>query len=268
MTSIALPAPSPLRLPRWRLPWERTKDDVYVPAIGTPTNAGTGFVSSATTTVTITGVTASVGDLLIVDAGNDGGAVPSAVSDPAGNSWSSDITGIIIANEWAIGQFSTVVTNALAAATLTITFAGIVGTWDKFAACAKVTGSWDSSRVDQKSSANGTGTAWDSANTPTTAVAAELVYGGTAAQVAGIAGSTPGASLSELHDVAASAVIKYSTVYRVTVATGAYKANGTFAGTSTPWGAVVVTYKEAATGGSVRRAISVSREAQRRASRW
>lgn len=227
-------------------------------AIGTPTNVGTGFAANTATTVTITGVTAAVGDLLIVFGGNDGDTAGiTSVSDSAGNTYTADVANVIggdgAGSDQGVGRvFSSVLTSALSAGTITVTKGGS-GSWDKFAAAIKVTGSWDSTRVDKTSVGRATtGASWSSGATASTTVADELVMGfaflnngnsGTAVS------STPGTGFTEIHDNDTGNFITYTTEYKIVAATGTQTATGTWAGlTNRPWGAIVVTYKEASSG--------------------
>jgi hypothetical protein len=230
-------------------------------AIGTPTSLGVAEVSNGSANQTIGGITAAVGDLLILVAGNDGGGAPTGVTDPGGNTWTRDEFNHV-ADSHSESVFSCVVTTALSSATLTVAH-GTSGTWDRFIAVTKVTGSWDSTRKDKTAKATGaTGATWDSGVTATTAAANELVfglgvmgYGGTSASVT----STPGTGLTELHDVDTGSWVGYTTVYRLVSSTGTYKANGTWTGlTSKPWGAIVVTYKEAAGGGGTPQTLAAT----------
>lgn len=229
-------------------------------AIGTPTSLGAALGADAATTVQLTGVTAGVGDLVIVVAANDGGAMPSSVSDSAGNTYTADNAGVGSANNYYGRVFSSVLTTALSNGSITASFSGISGTWDKLIAAAKVTGSWDSTRADKTASATGTGTAWDSGLTATTTVAAELVFGfSVTGSLNGGASSTstPGTGLTELHDPALSVWDAITTVYKIVSATGTYKANGTWS-QSFPWGAIVVTYKEVSGGSALTQTINDS----------
>lgn len=198
----------------------------------------------------MTGVTASVGDLLVFYAGQDGGQVPSSVSDTAGNTWTVAGTPVRDTGAITLGMFFCVVSSALASGTITVTFAGLSGLWDKYAGLVKTTGTWNAATcLDKTSSGQATtGANWDSGSTATTSTANEVVIGAAGQgknNSATVTSSAPGASLTELHDVDASLFIHHTSVYRVVSATGAYKANGTYSGnTNKHWIAQVATFKE------------------------
>lgn len=225
-------------------------------AIGTPTSLGTVFeVSSGgsdTIVLTIGATGASVGDLVLVVAGDDGSVAaggPSTCADSKGNTYTRDVGPVNDLDDYTGAIFSAVLTTALVNGdTITVTFTNRNGTWDNFIGAYKVTGSWNSSRVDKIASAEAgvAGTAWDSGLTATTTVADELVFGlGVVGGAATSASFSPGTNLTELHGVDnLSEFIDWTSVYRIVSATGQYKANGTYTD-SDLWGGLVVTYKEA-----------------------
>lgn len=232
-------------------------------AIGTPTNAGTSFISSSGTTATLTGVTAAVGDLLVVTAGLDGGVVPSSVTDSAGNTYTADITAVRDSGFITAGVFSTVVTSALTSGTITVTYSGLSGTWDKYVAAIKITGSWDSSRVDKTATGQATtGATWSSGATAATTVADEVVLGfgymGINNNSTAIS-STPGTGYTEIHDVDTGLFVAYTSEYKIVNATGAQTASGTWAGLTTRhWIAFAITYKEAGGGTAQQLAATIA----------
>lgn len=231
--------------------------------MNTPVSLGRAFASNNATSVTITGVNADVGDLVIVDAGNDGGHVPTGVTDSAGNAYAADVTPLFLADNYAPGRFSCVVTSALVNGTITVAFAGISGIWDKWAAAVKVAPvvAWDENRVDQVSRNTGSGTAWSSGATPATTEADELVYGlAQHAPTSAANTSTPAAGYTEVFDVNNSTWSKYTSAYKVVSATGAQTASGTWTA-SGGWAAYVVTYKEQATSGPQQVSIVAAAEA-------
>lgn len=224
-------------------------------AIGTPTFVAQNFTSNSTNTLVVSGVTAAVGDLLILFTGNDGSqAVASGVTDSAGNTWQADHAGLRSTDQYNVRVFSTVVTSALSSGTVTISYAGSTGTWDRYGAIWKVTGSWDANRVDKTSGATGSGSTYDSGLTATTTVADELVIGVGQRNLgnnSGAVSATPGAGLTELRDDDTGNYVHYAVDYKIVSSTGTYKVDGTWVGlTPSAWASIVVTYKEAASGGS------------------
>jgi hypothetical protein len=214
--------------------------------IGTPTLIGTQFVanSNANQQISLTGG-ASVGDTVIVSVANDGGGLPTGVTDSKGNTYVADTAGLHNADDFSVRVFSSRITTALVAGdTLTVAH-GTAGTWDRMLAVTRVPGLLTTTGwVDKTASAQGTGTAWNSGATTATAQANELVFGVAAAGGAA-ANSTQAAGLTELTDVfGASSWIDMTVVYKIVSATGAQSVSGTW-NLGDAWGAICITYKEA-----------------------
>lgn len=217
-------------------------------AIGIPSSLGSATENSGDTNVALTlaaGVT--IGNLIVIACLADEERTLSSVADSQSHTWTIDkqVTNTVDADTTgrSIAIASTVCTATMTTAdTITVTHSGAGGTIKTLAA-VKVTGSWDSGRVDQVSSNTGATAAWSSGATPATTVADELVIGAASMTDAAPRTSAPDGSYSELFD-------RWDTdagltmVYLIVSGTGAQTASGVWSAAD-QWAAAAVTYKEA-----------------------
>lgn len=205
-------------------------------AINAPTLEGStdGLTSGGNEDLTITGIDAAVGDLLIGGATFNENAVIDAVSDSAGNTWSivrqdpysggGDVAGAIL---------RCVVTSALVSGTVTVSFSGfnaarvhiykstVDGGW-----------SWPSNPDDGTTSGETTfSTAYSSGSISTSA--ADCLLFGVHTTTDESVTFTQGGSFTELDDVTATnPSTQLATSYRIVSATGSYSASATASGGS------------------------------------
>lgn len=231
-------------------------------ALGAPVSCGTTTSASSSSNTVVHTLTASIaiGDLILVDVTNDGGAnLPSGVVDSKGHTYSALDAGQRDADDYSRRTFAAVCTSAMTTAdTVTATIVGGGGTWDRIIAVTKVTPdtgkTWViASLVDKTAAATGTSTSPDSGLTATTTDADELIWG---VMVAGGAPSSSGGgpltaatnSNTKLHNVNGGAFIDLATVYRLPNATGTYRASGTWQA-SDLWACTVFALKQTTAGG-------------------
>jgi hypothetical protein len=211
--------------------------------------AGTA-VNDTTLVLTLSGITTTVGNHLILCAASRGGVV-TGVADSKGNTWQVDTTDTVTGASTGIAscKIGTALVNG---DTITITNSSSTG---HSASVAEYTGLATSSWFDQSASSNGTGTAADSTATSTTSQASEVVVGVVGHQ------STVTAYVAEVLfpvwnlNTSAASVSTVQTVrpmYRDVIATGTFSAKSSWT-TSRIWSAAVATYKmaSAATGSLV-----------------
>ena len=222
-------------------------------AIGTPVSIGTNYVSNSTANqpCTVSGGGAAIGDTVIVVVANDGGGIPTGVTDSKGNTYTADHAGLHDADDFSARIFSSRLTTALVNGDTVTAAHGTSGTWDRHLTLAKVSGLLTTTGwVDKTVSATGTtGTTGNSGNTATTTQANELVFGFVVnGGSSGISGTfTAGASLTLLYNNATSSgFCDLTTAYRIVSSTGVYSVSASWSAASDRWGAVAVTYKEAA----------------------
>jgi hypothetical protein len=249
--SIALPAPGilvptprivlpPLRLPRWTLPWTRSKEDLVVAAIGTPTDLGHNNRTGSFSTVVLT-LTASVatGTKIWVTAASGGSTATSlTISDSKGNTWTTDAL-------WStsvplIGLASCDVTNALVSGdTITATWNATVNT-DYFIHACYDTGLATGLGTATPFAIHASGASWNAAtagNLTTTATSEILIGAGVRAANTT---STPSGSNVEIADWSDGSR-NVSVVYQI-VSPGTAAPGGVFSSSGT-WSGVGASYK-------------------------
>jgi hypothetical protein len=208
-------------------------------------------VNSNTLILTLSGVTTTAGNHLLLQAAARSGGV-SSIADSKGNTWQVDkaqsVTGAFT-SLWSCR----ITTPLVDGDTITITNVSSTG---HSASVAEFSGLASTGWADQVAGNTGTGTAADSTATATTARDDELVFGivGHQSTVTNYAPevlspvwnqTTVGASVGTVQTVRG--------MYRIVAATGTYSAKSAWT-TSRVWAAVIVTYK----GRSAARSMVVS----------
>lgn len=214
-------------------------------AIGTPTSIGSATFNAAAASAAMT-VTAnvSVGDFIIVafGVGNTGKTI--AVTDSAGNSWATDISGNTV---WSAGLASCVVTNALTSGVSTITASWTGNATGRMIAAVKVSGLAASSFFDKGASATGTVVGWSSGNTATLAQADTLLIGTCTNDSNSAETNTPGTGYTETHDLTNGGAFQLCMEYQIVAATTAAAGSGTWTNSGArTWRATVGAYEGAA----------------------
>jgi hypothetical protein len=211
----------------------------FVQQVAAAGNAGSG----ATVVLTLSGVTTTTGNHLIVCAAIRAGAL-SSVSDSKGNTWQVD-ENVEVAGAGAGIASCKITTPLVNGDTITVTITG--GTGGISASCAEFSGLAASGWADVQASAGNAvaGTAADSGAAATSAVANSLVIGAVGHQST-VTAFTPEV-LSPVWNqgttaVSTSQVQTVRPLYRVVTATGAFATKATWT-SSRIWAACVAVYK-------------------------
>lgn len=272
MTAIALPAPPRivLRLPRWAWPWERSIEDEIAAAIAIDqANIGNAGIDSSATSIpfTTTQIVAANGFIVVNPTWGDQTRTLSSVSG-GGLTWTIDKQGV----SSGLQNVGCAVVSAQAPAGLasgtviTATYSG--ATVGRGISGSSFTGVATSSPVDVTSGPTDfTGTtAWTTGST--TIAAGSLLIAVAHCSTTNDTSTITSPSI-EAQDFGGGAGTFGQTVgYRIELAGGSFTVAGAWS--ASEQGTVVAVAYKAAAGGVVTRPRSpiVSREAQRRASRW
>lgn len=213
----------PPMIPRFKSPTNIQSKGLHC---GTVSTCGLAFTSSNT-----------AGNTIIVAGRLHGIGMTITITDTLGNTYVMDKTQTLATDVDTI--FVAHASNIAAGAnTVTVAFTGGPATEriliHEYANLA-------TSPVDQFASANNTGAAISTGNTPTTTQAIELLFGFTANSNSGSISATPGASytMRVLQDCGGNKCL--ASEDRVVTSAGAYSA--AFTQVSPEWGAILVTYK-------------------------
>jgi hypothetical protein len=214
-------------------------DPAFVQQVASAGNAGAG----TTVVLTLSGVTTSVGNHLIVCSAARAGDL-SSVSDSKGNTWQVD-ENVAVSGAGAGIASCRITTPLVNGDTITVTISG--GSGGLAASCAEFSGLSASGWADVQASAGNAvaGTAADSGAAATSAAANSLVIGVVGHQST-VTAFTPEV-LSPVWNQGTSAVStsQVQTVrplYRVVTATGAFATKATWT-SSRVWAAAVAVYK-------------------------
>lgn len=218
----------------------------FVQEVGRSASTGT---SGTTEVITISGVTTTVGNHIILTAVG-GGAAPSSVADSQGNTWALD-TGAPAASDPRSGIFSAKIATALVNAdTITVTYAASLTS--RIIIASEFSGLDATTWFDKQAISNGSGTSADSTATATTSQADELVMGmvGHVSTVSSFAFETLSPAWQVITSLASTGTVRTNrSGYRIVSATAAMATKATWT-TSRAWSASVATYKAAAAGGA------------------
>jgi hypothetical protein len=207
-----------------------------------------------TLTAIDSGVTANVGDLVIVLTGGNRSSTTSIV-DTGLNTWTADSNTATGANSQFAIHHTVVTTQIVSTNIFTATWS--VGSPNRFLYVYVVTGA-SASPFDKTARASNVGAlAWTSGNTATLAQAAELIIGGSTNNTNAAITSTPTNSNIELVDVETSDQCAFTVAYKIVASTTGTAATGTWsAGTTTVITAATATFMEAAGGSTTVKALA------------
>lgn len=199
-----------------------------------------------TLVATDSGVTANVGDLVVVFTGGNRSSTTSIV-DTGLNTWTAASNTATGANSQFAIHYTVVTTQIVSTNIFTATWS--VGSPNRFLYAYVITGA-SASPFDVTARASSVGSLnWTSGNTATLAQAAEIIMGGSTDNSNINATSTPTNSNNELIDVVTSDQCAFTAVYKIVASTTGTAATGTWSGgATTVITAATATFKEAAGG--------------------
>ena len=227
---------------------------IGTPRIGTPVDLGKNFSvvfgAGGTVSMTTTAAAPAGGSNIVMAADRCVRSCPQLFSvsctDSAGNSYTTDVSIVTDGVDFQSICSSHHLAAALpAGSTITASFNGPVGSQGLVIRAIAVIG-LASAPLDRTASAGSFGATPSSGNAATTTAADELLVGEIFAEQLTVAnaGFMPGSGYTALAGVDGPGGLFGE--YEIVSATGVYAADGTFAsGTTSPWGALLATYKAA-----------------------